>query len=147
MGLLLGFLGAQQAIGGDTVNLLDTSAQHQTDEPEDARARITVYKSGAKIGECWYEDGGEQKQNDVVVPEASIILYQMKWESLSGDDPNNTSVAKSTWQALSGVHFYTEWEQTTEGELIGSITVSIRKGVGVTLDTAVWDGDAIVENP
>lgn len=135
------------AAHGDVVDLQITSTTHQVTDPEDAAARITVYRSGGQQGECWYEDGGQQKQNDVVVPEANITLYQMKWEALSGDNPNNTSVAVSTWQALSGANFYVEWEQTTIGSLAGTITVSIRKGTGSTLDTAVWDGDAIVEAP
>ncbi len=129
----------------DTVDLQDTSASHQVTDPEDAQARITLYRGGAKIGECWFENNGEEKQNDVVIPEPNVVNYQVKWESLSGDNPINNSVAVSTWQALSA-HFYVEWEQTTEGESSGTVTVSIRLGTDPSvLDTAIWDGSAVVE--
>ena len=117
------------------------------DDPEDAYCEIRVHNSGAEQGECWYTDGfsGDVKQNDVVVPEGNITNYQMKWESLSGNDPDVSTVAASTWHPLSTSDFAVAWEATEIGDSIGSITVSIREGVGVTLDTAVWDGEAIVE--
>ena len=133
---------------GDVVDLQNTGASVETTDEEDARARISVDRSGGRMGECWYDDNlDEFKQNDVVLPNASITKYQMKWEPDNGDEPNNFSVAKSTWSALSGSSFWVEWEETSSApsERSGVITVSIRRGTGSVLDTALRDGTAVVE--
>ena len=93
----------------------------------------------------WYEDAGFTYQNDVIDPGSNANDYQMQWVSLSGDDPTGTgTVAKTTWFALSSGDFRVIWEAPAGGsEETGAITVNIRKGTGSTLDTAVWDGEAI----
>lgn len=131
---------------GDTIDLVNVFC---TDEAEgtSAFADIRAYSAsgGARAGEVWYStDTVYFKANDFVEPNSNADDYQMKWESLSGDDPNNNTVASGVWHPLSTSRFDIAWDWSGgDGGYAGDVTVSIRKGTGPTvLDTAVWDGSA-----
>jgi hypothetical protein len=143
MGMLQGgLLGQVAAGGGDTINLQNASCSQEGSGGADAN--IQIYNAGTNEGEVWVEDGGFIYDHDAIVPGSNANDYQMKWDQLSGDEPtgNNTEV-EGVWYALSGGDFEVEWTASGEEESSGSVTVSIRKGTGSVLDTAVWDGEAV----
>jgi hypothetical protein len=146
MGMLMGGLLSQSAGGsGDTIDLRDMSAS--AEDTGGASAECRVYNLGTRQAQQWYDDGGtftREGTHVVVDPDSNINNYQMKWDGLSGDDPDNVSAAEGVWFALTGGDFSVEWEAAGGGnESTGSVTVSIREGTGSVLDTAVWDGEAI----
>jgi len=131
------------AAGGDVIDLQDMSS---TDEGEgSAVATCQLYgQSHSNEGEQWFEDGGFTYQNDAITPKSNTDNYQMKWDALSGDQPDNFSTAQGVWESLDLDTFYVEWEVEGDNEVFGSVTVSIREGIGPSvLDTAVWDGQAV----
>jgi len=134
------------AAGGDVVTLFVESCDNDIMGPGTATARIRAYGTTAEIGEVWVDSGSiptATKSSDLVVPNANITGYQMKWETLSGDAPNSNSVAVSTWQALT-TDFYVGWTVGSGGSRAGTCTVSIRFGTGSTIDSKAWDGSVSV---
>lgn len=118
-----------------------------------ATCEIRVYKDySGRQGECWFDDQPITEDRSVwtfknllIDPATSILNYQMKWDALSGDPPTwDLSAAEGVWQALSDGDFHIAWHDSTSGSGSdqGSVTVSIRKGTGLVLDTAIWTGDA-----
>jgi len=129
----------------DTVTLEIASCYDSSDTGGGANARIRAYDltNATRKGEVWNEqDGTYAFSHDLVIPATNIENYQMKWEALSGSTPNDNSVAVSTWQALGPTDFFIGWDAPGDDDSrSGTATVSIRKGTGSTLDSAVWDGD------
>lgn len=143
MGLLLGghitrIIGGG---GGDIIDLQDMSASDEG--VGGASAELRVYNTGTREGEQWFDDGGFTYQNDCITPGVNANDYQMKWDLLLGDPPTNNSAAEGVWFALTSGDFSVEWEVSGENDESGSVTVSIRKGTGPVLDTAIWDGEAV----
>jgi len=129
--------------GGDVVNLLDT--QCSDEGVGGASCTIQCYDSlhGTRFGQVWVDDGGWIYDGwGPVTPFANIGDYQMKWDALSGDAPN-MGAAENTWINLGVEDFDIGWDIGGEGDRTGAATVSIRKGTGSVLDTAVWDGEAV----
>ena len=126
---------------------LQYAAANETQFGGSSTAWIKVYGSTSRISEQWYlDDTIERKTNNVVVPDANIVDYQMKWDALSGDPPNDNTVAEGVWHPLSSGTFQVAWQQGGIGYRSGAATISIRKGTDPTvLDTAMWEGDAEVE--
>lgn len=112
-------------------------------EVSSALCEMRVYRSGeANEGQMWsHQLGVFQFDHSPVTPAYEINRYQMKWEPLSGSQPN-TGVASGVWVDLSSTDFYIGWGQASPGTRSGSVTVSIREGVGDVLDTAEWSGTA-----
>jgi hypothetical protein len=135
---------AAAAGGGDVVTLFVESCDEDLTGPATALARIRAYGTTAAIGEVWTDTAGSPvKSSDLVVPNANITGYQMKWETNAGDAPNSNSVAVSTWQALTS-DFYVGWTCGDSSIREGSCLVSIRFGTGATIDTQIWDGSVSV---
>ena len=127
---------------GDVIDLQLMSAS--AEGVGGASAECRVYNVGTRDGEQWYDEGFTfTYQNDCITPGSNANLYQMKWDALAGDFPDNVSAAEGVWFALTSGDFSVEWEIAGEGDSIGSVTVSIRKGTGSVLDTAIWDGEAV----
>jgi len=135
-------LGAVPA-GGDTIDLQNMSAYTEGEFDADALCRL-FGQSHANQGEQWYDnDGSLTKQNDVILPDTSTDNYQVKWDALTGDVPSTVSTPEGVWESLDLDHFDVEWNSTGNEDISGSVTVSIRLGTGSTLDTAIWDGQAV----
>lgn len=130
---------------GDVIDLQDMSASQSATGGASAECRM--YNAGTREGEQWYDEGLTfTYQNDGITPGSNADNYQMKWEGLSGDLPDNVSTPESTWETLGNGDFSVEWQVSGgPGESTGSVTVYIREGTGSTLATAVWDGEAIQE--
>jgi hypothetical protein len=144
MGMLQGGLLGQAAPAGDTITLNNAHCEDADDTGSGASARIRLHNTAfaTRQGECWVEINGTYTfDHDVIVPGSNVEDYEMKWETLSGDAPNDNVVAAGVWHPLSTSHFFVGWDVGGEGARAGSCTVSIRKGTGSVLDTGVWDGD------
>lgn len=143
MGMLQGGLLGQAAGSSDTVDL--QAADCFDDATGGASATISCYWSGhgTRAGEVWNEqDQTDVYSHDPVDPKSNIGDYQMKWDALAGDAPN-TGDAENTWIDLSSSSFDIGWSVGASDERAGTVTVSIRKGTGSVLDTAIWEGDVI----
>lgn len=127
--------------GGDTVNL--QAASCEDDQVGSASAEIRLYHEahGSRAGEVWEEvDQTFVYGHDPVDPVTNIGDYQIKWDQLSGDTPDNTFAAEGVWKTdLATVSASLGASVGSEEENTGSATVSIRKGTGSILDTAVWE--------
>lgn len=138
----IGFWAA--AVISDVIDLRNMDAFFEDDF--DVFARCQLYgESHAREGEQWHNDGSFNLvfQNDTITPASSTDDYQMKWVALLGDTPASKSVAANTWESLDLDSFYVEWQADFDEESGGSVTVSIRKGTGSVIDTAIWSGEAI----
>ena len=134
--------GIMAAVGDPGIDLQTMSASQEATGGASAECR--VYNVGTREGEQWYDEGFTfTYQNDCITPGSNANLYEMKWDALAGDPPDIVSAAEGVWFALTGGDFAITWDIDGEGESIGSATVSIRKGSGPILDTAIWDGDAV----
>jgi len=141
IGMMAG-AGIMAAVGDPGIDLQVMSASQEG--VGGASAECKCYNVGTREGEQWYDEGFTLTyQNDCITPGSNANLYQMKWDALTGDLPDNVSAAAGVWFALTSGDFSIEWEVIGEGESAGSATVSIRKGTGPILDTAIWDGDAV----
>ena len=134
-----------QSVVGVTSDIIDLQNMSCADEGAGgATCSCWCYgQSHANEGEQWYDDGGTNYQNDTITPSTNTDNYQMKWDALSGDAPQNWSTAEGVWESLDLDTFYVEWDVGGEGDSTGAVTVSIREGTGSVLDTAVWDGEAV----
>lgn len=131
-------------VAEDVITLTNMDAFFEDDF--DVAARCQLYgESHAREGEQWHNDGGFNLvfQNDTITPASSTDDYQMKWVALGGDIPSFKSVAENTWESLDLDTFYVEWQADFDETSQGSVTVSIRKGTGSVIDTAIWSGEAI----
>jgi hypothetical protein len=130
--------------GGDTINLTATDA-FADGSGGPITCEIVCYRAnhGTRAGEVWYDDNGLIYGYDIVTPVANSGDYQMRWDDLSGTGPYlSGSSAESTWIAIDTTDFFVAWRLGSgPGDLLGSVTVSIRKGTGATLATAVWAGE------
>ena len=141
----------EQVFQNVVVNLVDVSCDEES--PGGATAKIIYYNAGhpSRPGEVWATESGilvDQyallSGDGPVDPVSETGDYQVKWESNAGQDPNTSDTsAKSTWIALSGTSFIVGWTVGAADDRSGSVTVSIRKGTGPTLDTAIWDGSVL----
>lgn len=146
MGLLAGGFFTNAGSGGDVIDLQEAGCDD--DSPGGASGSITCYWSGhgTRAGEVW----GEESQIDVyshdpVTPKSNIGEYQMKWDALSGLAPN-TGDTEGVWIDLDATSFNIGWSVGASDERAGTVTVSIRKGLGPSvLQTAIWDGDVIAQ--
>jgi len=144
MGLLAGGFSHPESGSGDTVDLQSLDCSNDQPGGSTARMRVRNATVGAEIGEAQFDsdDAGYVYAFNPIVPDTNIGEYQMKWEALTGDNPSGGS-AISTWIDLSTTSFIVSWAAGASSELSGTITVSIRRGTGNTLATAIWEGDAI----
>jgi len=130
------------AVAGDVIDLQDMIGSAEGDGS--ASCTLQCYgQSHSREGEQWYDDGPWTYQNDVITPKSNTDNYQMKWDALSGDAPDDFSTPEGVWESLDLDHFYVAWEAEDANESVGSVTVSIREGTGSVLDTATWDGEAV----
>lgn len=110
-----------------------------------ATAELQLFGGGAKKGEQWNTDGGstEVYHNTAIFPEYAADEYQMKWDSLSGDEPDTFSTPEGIWESLGSDTFELSLTATGDNEVGGAVTVSIRLGTGSTLGTATWTYNAL----
>lgn len=129
---------------GDVIDLQDMGASDSATGGASAECRL--YNAGTREGEQWYDDSGFTYNNDAIVPGSNANNYQMKWDGLSGDNPDNFSTPEGVWETLANGDFSVEWSVSGVNESTGAVTVSIREGAGPSvLATAIWDGEAIGE--
>jgi hypothetical protein len=110
-----------------------------------ATAELQLFGFGAKEGEQWHTDGGSSEifHNIAIFPQSYADDYQMKWDTLSGDAPDTWSTPEGDWESLGVDSFELSLTVTGDNEEGGSVTVSIRRGTGSVLDTAVWSYNAM----
>jgi len=132
--------------GGDTVDIQPMSANE--DSTGSASALCLLYGDGAvssRDGQAWADENGVRTFNhQVISPGESTAEYQVKWDDpTTGTTPTATS-SKGVWYALSAGDWSLLWDVGVgPGDDVGSVTVSIRKGTGPVIDSAIWDGEAI----
>ena len=117
-----------------------TCSEHGFGIPSSVRAGIIAYNVGLKDGQVWKEVNSTYQLHETFsTPTSDADGYQMKWESNISPDPTSSTVAAGVWHPLSSGDFAVEWIQYGTGDTtIGSITVSIRRGTGDVIDTALW---------
>jgi len=135
--------GAGLMQGGDPA--LDLQAMSASQEGTGgATASLRLYNAGTREGEQWFDDGFTfTYQNDAITPGSIANDYQMKWDAFSGDPPDIVTTLEGVWESLSVEDFEIAWDAPGGDNFSGgTVTVSIRKGTGPVLQTALWDGDA-----
>lgn len=131
----------------DVVDLRAASADEQAAGSADAYVR--AYNAGFRDAEVWSTVASvwTQAYTDLLTPNANLSTgYQMSWVQSTLDAPNDNTHAEGVWAHMEDGDFEVGWSENVAGaDRTGSVTVRIRFWGGPILDTAEWDGSAIVE--
>lgn len=153
-GMLAGGFFSQSGAGGDSILLVACSCDDSG--VSSASCNLTYYHDAhsTRAGEVWGDVAGTptdqytlEAQDGPVEPLSNTGDYQMKWDDPTTGDAPDSGDTKAVWRDMgAGSSFQIGWSASGFGqEVTGTVTVSIRKGTGSTIDTAIWDGSATTD--